>query len=99
MEAVPGVDLLRPSRDGDQFHYHWAARWCLKLLPATSSLVAVTVEGASLLEASDVARNTHSAGISELAVEAGEELIDVGLYFGEENRRVASRILLNCTEI
>jgi hypothetical protein len=57
---------VRASRDGDQFHYLWAARRCLRLLSATSGLVAITIEGASPSESS-----------TGNAVEAGEELIDV----------------------
>ena len=71
---------VRASRDGDQFHYHWAARQCLKLLPGTSDLVAVTIEGPSTEEAED----SH--------IEHGEELIDVGLYFGNETRDQARLI-------
>jgi hypothetical protein len=71
---------VRASRDGDQYHYHWAARQCLKLLPGTSDLVAVTIEGASTEEAED----GH--------IEHGEELIDVGLYFGNESRDQARLI-------
>ena len=41
------TDLLRTSRDGDQFHYYWAARQCLGLLAPGSSLVAVSIEGVS----------------------------------------------------
>jgi hypothetical protein len=29
---MTSADLVRSSRDGDQFHYYWAARQCLKLL-------------------------------------------------------------------
>ncbi len=89
---MAGPDLVRPSRDGDQFHYHWAARRCLELLPAASDLVAVTIEGASSLEEPQAAQGTLGTATSGLAVEAGEELIDVGLYFGGENRQAASRI-------
>lgn len=64
-------ELVRPSRDGDQFHYHWAARQCLALLPGSSDLVAVSIEGASTLEGA-------------ASVEEGDELIDVGLYYGSE---------------
>lgn len=67
------VDLVRFSRDGDHFHYYWAARQCLKLLDVTSGLVAVTVEGPSSKESQDE------------AIEDGAELIDVGLYFGSED--------------
>jgi hypothetical protein len=63
---------VRPSRDGDQFHYLWAARQCLKLLPGATDLVAVTIEGAAKAE-------VRGADIDD-----GEELIDVGLYFGAE---------------
>lgn len=75
------TDLVRPSRDGDQFHYLWAARRCLFLLAPQSGLVAVTIEGASQSEAPD---GEH--------VEAGEELIDVGEYYGDEDISKAERI-------
>jgi hypothetical protein len=39
------TNLVRPSRDGDQFHYLWAARRCLRLLSAQSDLVAISIEG------------------------------------------------------
>jgi hypothetical protein len=71
---MSGQDLVRPSRDGDQFHYLWAARQCLKLLPGNTDVVAVTIEGASAAEAEGD------------EIDAGEELIDVGLYFGAEGR-------------
>lgn len=38
-------DLLRPSRDGDQFHYTWAARQSLRLLDRDTELHALFVEG------------------------------------------------------
>lgn len=63
--------LVRASRDGDQFHYLWAARRALRLLKPQSGLVAVTIEGASTTE-------LKAAG----TVEAGEELIDIGEYYG-----------------
>jgi len=44
------TNLLRASRDGDQFHYYWAARQCLGLLAPGASLVAVSIEGASARE-------------------------------------------------
>lgn len=63
--------LVRASRDGDQFHYLWAARRALRLLKPQSGLVAVTIEGASTTE-------LQASG----TVEAGEELIDIGEYHG-----------------
>lgn len=64
-------ELVRPSRDGDQFHYHWAARHCLALMPGSGDLVAVSIEGASTSEGAASAVD-------------GDELIDVGLYYGSE---------------
>ena len=65
-------DKVRASRDGDQFHYQWAARECLALLPGGGDLVAVTIEGPSVEES------------GQYSIEAGEQLIDVGLYYGGE---------------
>lgn len=72
-------ELVRPSRDGDQFHYHWAARHCLALLPASGDLVAVSIEGASTSEGAT-------------SVEEGDEMIDVGLYYGSEALADARRV-------
>ena len=36
-ESVTSPDLVRSSRDGDQFHYYWAARQCLKLLRSAAA--------------------------------------------------------------
>lgn len=71
------LDLVRPSRDGDQFHYLWAARQCLKLLPSDSDLVAITIEGPSQLENVTL---------------VGDQLIDVGAYFGAENFKQARQV-------
>ena len=69
--ATTESDLVRASRDGDQFHYHWAARHCLSLLPGVSDLGAIPFEGASAIEGPGSANE-------------GDELIDVGFYFGSE---------------
>ncbi|MBL8436298.1 MAG: ATP-binding protein [Zoogloea sp.] len=61
-----------PSRSGDQFHYQWAARQCLGLLAGADSLVAVAIEGASLDE-------------GDASTSVGDEVIDVGLYYGSED--------------
>jgi ribosomal protein L30/L7E len=66
------ADKVRYSRDGDQFHYLWAARRCLPLLVPTSGLVAVSIEGPS-------ERETASSFGDE-----GEEVIDVAEYYGSE---------------
>ena len=72
---------VRFSRDGDQFHYLWAARRCLRLLSATDGLAVITIEGSSPQET--------QAGDS---IEAGEEQIDVGEYYGSEYIREATRV-------
>ncbi|MFZ5644665.1 MAG: AVAST type 3 anti-phage nuclease/ATPase Avs3a [Bacillota bacterium] len=78
---MSGTNLVRASRDGDQFHYLWAARRCLLLISPTASLKAVTIEGPSLSE-TDAAEH----------VTTGEELIDVGEYYGSESLEEATLI-------
>lgn len=73
--------LVRTSRDGDRFHYLWAARRCLELLSSKSKLVAVVIEGAS-----------PSEDAPAPAVEAGEELIDVAEYESSEDFAKASLV-------
>ncbi|WP_108126722.1 AVAST type 3 anti-phage nuclease/ATPase Avs3a [Saccharospirillum mangrovi] len=75
------TDLVRASRDGDQFHYLWAARRCLLLLSPNTTLKAITIEGASSSE----------TGTSK-PVTAGEELIDVGEYYGSATLEKATCI-------
>ncbi|MGX4802063.1 AVAST type 3 anti-phage nuclease/ATPase Avs3a [Bradyrhizobium guangdongense] len=74
-------DLVRASRDGDYFHYLWAARRCLPLLSPHSGLAAVTIEGPSAAET--------QAGS---AIDDGEELIDVGEYYGSEDLSKATLV-------
>ncbi|MFN3353433.1 MAG: hypothetical protein ACK4Z5_07485, partial [Brevundimonas sp.] len=78
--GMAGVDTIRATRDGDQFHYHWAARQSLRLLPGPDDLVAVTVEGASVLD------EDGPAG------QAGDEIIDVGLYHGADTFAKARQV-------
>lgn len=68
-----------PSRSGDQFHYQWAARQCLGLLAGVGGLVAVAIEGASLDE-------------GDASTTVGDEVIDVGLYYGSEDVTAAKSI-------
>ncbi|QNE36854.1 hypothetical protein [Leifsonia shinshuensis] len=75
------LDSTRESRDGDQFHYFWAAQRCLQLLDLTSDLTAVAVEGA--------APNDLSAG---LRTSSAHE-IDIAEYFGGTNASDATRIV------
>lgn len=59
------------SRSGDQFHYQWAARQCLGLLCKKEGLVAIAIEGPSSAE-------------GDASTDAGNQVIDVGLYYGSE---------------
>ncbi len=72
---------VRYSRDGDHFHYLWAARRCLRLLAPTSGLVAVTIE--------DAAADEGSKGV---LITAGDELIDVAEYYGSTEFTKASQV-------
>lgn len=73
------LSLERPSRDGDQFHYIWAARRCLQLLMPGSDLVAISIEGSS-------------SGETQNDIEEGEDLIDVAEYFGNEQLDEARKV-------
>lgn len=73
--------LVRASRDGDQFHYLWAARRTLQLLAPQSGLVAITIEGAA---------TTEFPGSEQ--VEVGEQLIDIAEYYGSTELESATRI-------
>jgi len=66
------ADINRFAKDGDEFHYAWGACQCLELLSFSGSLLAVTVEGPSPAEA-------------RAAEERGEQIIDIGLYYGSED--------------
>ena len=75
---MPTPNLVRPSRDGDQFHYLWAARRCLRLLSSQEDLVGIAIEGPSPNELPP-----------ESARLRGEEAIDIVEYFGAEDLRRA----------
>lgn len=67
-------NTVRFSRDGDQFHYLWAARRCLRLLSPTDDLVAISIEDPSTKETKP-----------DESLEAGVDQIDVGEYYGSED--------------
>ena len=76
------VSPVRASRDGDQFHYLWAARRCLLLLAPATDLVGIAIEGASTdAEPADVIRPN---GI--------DEIIDVAEYYGSNDLEHASAV-------
>ena len=72
---------IRASRDGDQFHYIWAARRCLRLLSPANDLVAISIEGPSIREI--------KPGES---LEAGVDQIDVAEYYGSEDLKNATLV-------
>ncbi|HCA5369764.1 TPA: hypothetical protein MW699_003544, partial [Acinetobacter baumannii] len=74
------ADLVRASRDGDYFHYLWAARKALLLLNPLSGLDVLTIEGPSKSE-------------FQKEIEDGEEIVDVGEYYGSNKFSDASKIV------
>jgi hypothetical protein len=89
---VTSTDLVRSSRDGDHFHYYWAARQCLKLLFPGSELAAVSIEGSSPQDpgaadkqAADDDNDNHDP--------AGEYVVDIAEYYGDVAPERASRIV------
>ncbi|MDX8123110.1 hypothetical protein SKZ59_15110 [Janthinobacterium sp. GMG2] len=74
-------DRVRATRDGDQFHYLWAAQLCLKLLPENAELVAISIEGPS----------SHEQPAGE-EIDAGDQVVDVGEYYGSQSL-VAAKLI------
>lgn len=74
------TDLVRASRDGDYFHYLWAARKALLLLNPLSGLDVLTIEGPSKSEFQN-------------EIEDGEEIVDVGEYYSSNKFSDASKII------
>lgn len=77
---MSSTDLVRTSRDGDQFHYLWASRRALLLLHSDSKLKLITIEGVSSVELGD----KH--------VSDGEYVVDVAEYYGGESFETADSI-------
>ncbi|TFD34990.1 hypothetical protein E3T37_16165 [Cryobacterium sp. TMT2-10] len=62
---------VRPSRDGDQFHYFWAAQRALEMLLPQSDMAAITVEGTVESEQID----NDSVDVIDLAEYRGSEFL------------------------
>lgn len=78
---MAGEEFVRPSRDGDQFHYYyyyWAARQCLRLLPPGTTLVAIAIEGPAISDGQ--------------LLDHGAKSIDVAEYHGSTVPTTASHI-------
>ena len=78
---MTGIRSVRASHDGDQFHFLWASRRCLKLLSPQSGLVAVVIEGTSPLERD-----------SDDDTKSGMESIDVSEYWDDEDIKKATKV-------
>ena len=61
-KAKVKIDPVRTSRGGDQFHYLWAARRCLRLLSPQENLTSIVIEGISPNESMP---NVESIDVSE----------------------------------
>jgi hypothetical protein len=72
------TDLVRNSRDGDQFHYTWAARQSLRLLDLNTSFRCMFIEGASPADS---------------LAKTGEESIDLSEYWGGESLENADSVV------
>lgn len=62
---MAGEEFVRPSRDGDQFHYYWAARRCLRLLPIETDLVAISIEGPAIPDGELLGDGAKSIDVAE----------------------------------
>lgn len=89
-------DSVRPSRDGDQFHYTWAARQSLRLLDESSGLHSLYVEAvdpseqppAPIPDASDADSPT-----AEEDTDTGDEVIDLTEYWGSSDVDHTDRVV------
>ena len=74
-----GIDKVRASRDGHFYHETWAARVALELLPPTSTLTLLAMEGFSIEDEPSVS-------------EAATEIADLVRYRGGTNVDTASSV-------
>jgi hypothetical protein len=84
---VGATDLLRSSRDGDQFHYTWAARQALQLLDEQSGLHALYVEGV------DPSEMPPAGSTPEGKTTDVNQVIDLTEYYGSNDIRTAERVI------
>ncbi len=84
---MTSTDLVRSSRDGDQFHYYWAARQCLKLLLPGSGLAAVSIEGSSPEDP------MAADGQGPDGDPTGEYVVDIAEYYGDVAPDAADKIV------
>lgn len=88
---VSAPDLLRPSRDGDQFHYMWAARQSLRLLDETAGLDSLFVEAVDPSEQTPVPLNGTVTPVAD--INTGDEVIDLAEYWGSSDIAETDRVV------
>ena len=91
-------DYVRPSRDGDQFHYTWAARQALRLLDTASGLTALYVEAVDPSERRtstepDPGNDDGSLSSDGSSPATGDEVIDLAEYWGSSDIDEADRVI------
>lgn len=89
-------DFLRPSRDGDQFHYTWAARQSLRLLNKDSGLHSLHVEAVDPSEQPRLPVSetfTADSPSSEDDTGTGDEVIDLAEYWGSSDIDHTDRVV------
>ncbi|WP_315278947.1 ATP-binding protein [Kocuria carniphila] len=89
---------VRPSRDGDQFHYTWAARQALRLLDTTTGLTALYVEAVDPSEHRTKAEPDRGNSVALLASDGsspgtGDEVIDLAEYWGSNDIDDANQVI------
>jgi hypothetical protein len=91
---VTSTDLVRSSRDGDHFHYYWAARQCLKLLLPGSGLAAVSIEGSSPQDPGAADKQAADDGDDDDDDDpTGEYVVDIAEYYGDVAPERASKVI------
>ena len=89
---------VRPSRDGDQFHYTWAARQALRLLDTTTGLTALYVEAVDPSEhrtraEPDPANDVVLVASDDSSPVTGDEVIDLAEYWGSSDIDEADQVI------
>ena len=84
-------DLLRPSRDGDQFHYTWAARQSLRLLDKASGLHSLFVEAVDPSEQPPLPESDSFTDEEDTGT--GDEVIDLAEYWGSSDIAHTERVV------
>ena len=74
--AKANASAVRYSRAGDTFHYRWAARRCLRLIPPGSPLESVFIEGSK----EDKIAGEFAIDVSEYYVDENRNASHVEYY-------------------